>query len=81
ALDGDMLKFTKILRGRNDKPEYQAPLGKPGINVKEGEYLVSIDGQKVGRNVNPATLLVGKAGKLVTIQVSSSMTGENPRTL
>lgn len=78
--DGDMLKFKKILRGRNDKPEYQAPLGKPGISVKEGDYLLSIDGQKVGRMVNPATLLVGKAGKLVTIQVSSSMTGENPRT-
>lgn len=81
ALDGDMLKITKVFRGRNDKPEYQAPLGKPGINVKEGDYLVSIDGQKVSRSVNPASLLVGKAGKLVTIQVSSSFTGENPRTI
>ena len=41
---GDGVRFAKIMRGFNDEEQYQTPLGLPGIDVKEGEYLVAIDG-------------------------------------
>ena len=68
---GGGIKFKKILRGYNYAEAEQAPLGAPGIDVKEGEYLVAIDGRPVDQNTNPASLLVGKVGKLVTLSVNS----------
>jgi tricorn protease len=63
--------FKKILRGFNDKESVQTPLGLPGIDVKEGDYLVAIDGKPVDATVDPGKHLLGKVGKLVTLMVNS----------
>ena len=68
---GDGVRFAKILRGFNDEEQYQTPLGLPGIDVKDGEYLVAIDGNPITVDTNPAQFLVGKVGKTVTLMVNS----------
>lgn len=64
------VKFAKIFRGMNDDERYQTPLGLPGIDVKDGEYLVAIDGNPIGADTNPSQFLVGKVGKTVTLMVN-----------
>ncbi len=73
--------FKKICRGSNDFEQYQTPLGAPGIDVKEGEFLVAIDGKPVTPDTNPNSLLVGKANKYVTISVNSVPSVEGARKL
>jgi tricorn protease len=68
--DGGIV-FKKILRGFNDKESVQTPLGLPGVNVKEGDFLVAIDGKPVDATIDPAKLLLGKVGKQVTLMVNS----------
>lgn len=63
--------FKKILRGFNDRESVTTPLGTPGIEVKEGEYLVAIDGSPVTANDNPAKFLINKVGKWVTLAINS----------
>ena len=65
-----MVAFKKISRGSNDFEQYQTPLGLPGIDVQEGEYLVAIDGHAVTADTNPSQFLLGKVGKTVTISVN-----------
>jgi tricorn protease len=71
------VRFKKIYRGFNYDEESRGPLGDPGVNVKEGEFLLAVDGKPVDENVCPDELLVGKAGRFVTLTVNStpSMTG------
>lgn len=68
---GGGVKLKKIYRGQNFEESEQAPLGAPGLDVKEGEYLVEIDGKKVDSTVNPQSLLIGKVGKIVTLTLNS----------
>ena len=63
--------FKKIIRGFNYLEETQTPLGLPGVGVKEGEFLVAIDGKAVTPEAHPNQLMIGKVGKLVTLSVNS----------
>ncbi|OWU65167.1 MAG: hypothetical protein CBB60_006075, partial [Armatimonadetes bacterium Cent15-Ar3] len=71
--------FKKIVRGFNDKEAVTTPLGVPGINVNEGDYLVAIDGQTVDSTVNPNKFLLGKVGKYVTLMVNNKPGMEGAR--
>jgi len=70
-------KVTEILDGAAWSKELRSPLQEPGINVKEGDYIVAIDGIPTNTVNNIYQLLVGKAGKDVELTVSSkpSMSG------
>ena len=65
-----MIAFKRIVRGSNDFEQYQTPLGLPGIDIMDGEYLVAIDGKPVTGDTNPNQFLIGKVGKTVTLSVN-----------
>ncbi|MEI8281870.1 MAG: S41 family peptidase, partial [Armatimonadota bacterium] len=65
-----MVAFKRIVRGSNDFEQYQTPLGLPGIDVQDGEYLVAIDGKPVTSETNPSQFLIGKVGKTVTLSIN-----------
>ena len=71
--------FKKIVRGSNDFEAYQTPLGQPGIDVREGDYLVAIDGKPVTAETNPSQFLLNKVGKLVTLSVNTVPSIEGAR--
>lgn len=71
--------FKKICRGSNDFEQYVTPLGAPGIDVREGDYLVAIDGKPVTADTNPNQFLQGKVGKYVTLSVNSVNSIEGAR--
>ncbi|GAA0543791.1 S41 family peptidase [Rhizomicrobium palustre] len=64
--------FTHILEGDNADPTYRSPLTAFGTEVKAREALLAIDGQPVGAEVNPYTLLAGKAERTVEILVGDA---------
>jgi tricorn protease len=71
------IKFKRILKGENFEEARRGPLGEPGIDVKEGEYLLEIDGKTVNDRVHPNSLLQNKVGRYVTLTINStpSLTG------
>lgn len=68
--DGNAIRFKRILRGANYDESYRSPLGEPGVNVDEGEYLLKIDGQPVDAKHHPNMRLLGKAGRTVVLTVN-----------
>jgi tricorn protease len=70
-------KFAKIYPGDNTRPAYRSPLTEPGLNVREGDYLLAVDGHELKAPTDPDSLMVGLAGGPVTLTVAAP--GEGPR--
>jgi tricorn protease len=65
-------KIAKIFRGNNEEPVYRSPLTEVGVNAKEGDFVLAIDGEELTATVNPYRLLRGKADRAVTLTVNST---------
>ena len=72
-------KVTKIYKGENWNSTLRSPLTEQGVDVKEGDYLISIDGKEVTTAVNPYIFLENKAGKAVEIKVNSKPSSADAR--
>jgi tricorn protease len=75
-----LYRITKIYKGENWNPSRRSPLTEQGVDVKEGDYLISINGKDVPITVNPYSLLENSAGKSVEITVSGKFPADNKRT-
>lgn len=73
---GGKVRFQKIYKGLNFEPSARGPLGALGVNVKEGDYLLAIDGHPVTEKTGVSQLLIGKAGQKVTLTVNHGPTLE-----
>jgi tricorn protease len=64
-------RINKIYSGLNWNPGLQAPLTQPGIHVKEGEYLVAVNGVPLDATKNIYSLFENTAGLQTRISVNS----------
>lgn len=70
-------RVGRIFAGENWDETYRSPLTEPGVAVREGQFLLAIDGQTLRHPDNPYRLLEGKAGQIVELLVGDqpSLTG------
>ena len=66
-------QISRILRGAAWDMDAKGPLSQPGVDVKEGMYLLAVNGVAVNAAKDPWAAFVGLGGKTVTITV-----GPNP---
>jgi len=64
-------QIVKILRGENWAKATRSPLTEIGVDVKEGDFLLAVDGHSTADVKNFYELLVNKAGRQVTLKVNS----------
>ena len=64
-------RIDEILKGANWSKELTSPLRAVGVNVNEGEYIISVDGTPVNTTDDLYKLLVGKANTEVMLEVNS----------
>jgi tricorn protease len=72
-------QIERILEGASWEKSLHSPLQAPGVNVKEGDFIVEIDQVPVTGVKNPYELLVGKADRLVELTVNSKPSAEGTR--
>ena len=65
-------KITRILKSQNWDKNVRNPLTDIGVNVKEGDYIITVDGASTKEMQNIYSALVDKADKQVTLQINSS---------
>jgi len=70
AADGAYYKLAKIYRGENWEDSARSPLTEPGLKVKEGDYLIAVNGTAVRAPENPYSSFVNLAGKIVTLKIN-----------
>ncbi len=64
-------RIDRILPGENWDEETRSPLTEIGVNVKAGDYILAVNGTPVSSVANIYDLLIGTAGKQVTLRVNS----------
>jgi tricorn protease len=74
-----MYRFKKIFAGENWDANARSPLTEPGVNVKEGDYLVAINGRALRSPETPDEMLVNTANEVVTLTVNSKPSAEGAR--
>lgn len=74
-------RIAKIYTGEQWNPEVRAPLHQPGLEVREGDYILAINGQELRAPDNPYRLLEQTSGRATMIQVASAADGSNSRDL
>jgi tricorn protease len=72
-------RFARVYSGENWNPQLRAPLTQPGVNVKAGEYLLSVNGRDVRPPENVHSFFEGLADKSVTLRVGPNASGDGAR--
>jgi len=65
-------RIDKILKGENWDPSVRSPLTDIGVSVKEGDYILAVNGKPTNQMTNLYESLVNTAGKQVTLKVNGS---------
>ncbi len=73
------IRIDKIYSGGPWDIEERSPLNDPGINVKEGEFVVAINHKTIGKVGNPYEPFQGLNNKVVILSVASSSDGKDVR--
>ncbi|HEY8558851.1 MAG TPA: PDZ domain-containing protein [Pyrinomonadaceae bacterium] len=79
TIENGRYRFAKIYDGENWNPGLFAPLTQPGVNVKEGEYLIAVNGREVRATDNIYSFFQQTAGKQIVIKVGASPDGKDAR--
>lgn len=72
-------KIDKIFNGASWNKTRNSPLSEPGINVKEGEFIIAINGIETNTVNNIYELLINTAGKPTELTINSSASKSGAR--
>jgi len=76
---GGMYRIKKIFTGENWDARTRSPLTEPGVNVKEDDYLIAINGRALRAPQTPDELLVNTANEVVMLTVNSKPAADGAR--
>ncbi len=74
-------RITALLAGENDDPKLRSPATAVGVDLRVGDYLLAIDGEPLGPEVNPYRLLRGKHGRGIDLLVGAAPQAAAARTV
>ncbi len=78
-IENGRYRFARVYNGENWNPQLRAPLTAPGVNVKAGEYLISVNGREVRSTDNIYRFFESTANRQIVIKVGTSPDGKDAR--
>jgi tricorn protease len=70
--NGEHYKIKKIIKGAPWDAEVRSPLSLPGVQIKEGDYILAVNGVPLTTKTEPYALFGNLAGKPVELTYNSS---------
>lgn len=80
-MENGRYKISHIYTGEAWNPFLAGPLAAPGVDVAEGDFILSVNGKPLTANDNIHGFLQGTAGNQVSLTVSDRADGRSPRTV
>lgn len=74
-------RITRIYTSENWNPSLAAPLGVPGMDVAEGDYLIAVNNREITDRDNLYSFFEGTAGTTIKLTVSRNADGSDARNL
>ena len=81
TVENGRYRFSRVYNGENWNPHLQAPLTQPGVDVKQGEYLLEVNGRDVRPTVEVYSYFLETAGKQTVLKVGPNPDGAGSRTV
>ena len=78
-IENGRYRFARIYNGESWNPQLRAPLTQPGVNVKVGDYLLSVNGRDVRAADSVYSFFESTANKQVVIRVGPNADGTGSR--
>lgn len=72
-------RIARIIEGAPWDSEVRSPLSMPGVDVKEGDYVLAVNGVPLDTSKSPWAAFQGMAGKTIELTVNSQPTLEGAR--
>jgi tricorn protease len=72
-------RIKRIYTGESWNPQLRPPLSGPGIDVKQGEYLIEVNGHNLSGAEDIDAWLEGTAGKRIPVRVGRDPAGADAR--
>ncbi len=72
-------RIKRIVRGGPWDADARSPLDEPGINVKEGEYVLAVNGVPMNTQADPWSNFQGLGGKTAVLTVNGSTSKDGAR--
>ncbi|NJN17545.1 MAG: protease [Oscillochloris sp.] len=80
VVDG-LYRIRRIYAGLNWQPALRAPLTEPGVNVREGEYILAVNGRPLRAPASIFQLFEQTAGRITELRVGSTPNEADARTV
>ncbi len=74
-----LYRIKKIYSGENWDAHTRSPLTEPGVSIKEGDYVIAINGRALKAPHTPDELMVNAANEVVTLTVNSKPSEDGAR--
>jgi tricorn protease len=74
-------RIARIFAGENWNRDQRSPLTEAGVNVKQGDYLIAVDGVDARSVKNPYALLQGRGDQVVSLTVNARPSASGARTV
>ncbi|MBS0334122.1 MAG: PDZ domain-containing protein [Proteobacteria bacterium] len=81
ALENGHTRIKRIYTGESWNPSSHGPLAAIGLNVREGDYILAVNGRALGAGDEIWEHLQGTAGKQTALKIASSPDGHDARTI
>ncbi|HEX7090872.1 MAG TPA: PDZ domain-containing protein [Longimicrobiales bacterium] len=81
TLENGAYRIARIIEGAPWDSEVRSPLAQPGVDVREGDYLLAVNGVPLDTSRDPWAAFQGLAGKTVALTVNSRPTMDGARTV
>lgn len=77
--ENGLYRIDKIYTRLDWNPSFKAPLAEPGLNIKEGQYILAVNGVPLDASIDIHSLLDFTVGKQVTLKISDTPSKEDAR--
>ena len=74
-----MYRLAKIYPGENWNGDLRSPLTEPGVMVKEGDYLLAVNGRTLRVPQNPYEFFINTVNQTTTLSINSKPTEQGAR--
>ncbi|MGD0224511.1 MAG: PDZ domain-containing protein [Terriglobia bacterium] len=78
-VDSGRYQFARVYDGENWNPKLRAPLTQPGVDVKEGEYLLAVNGREVHGTDEIYSFFLETADQQTVLKVGPKPDGSGSR--
>ncbi len=72
-------RINHIYSGENWNPELRAPLSAPGIDAKDGDYIIAVNGKSIDTTANFYSFFEGMANRQIVLRLNNKPSMEGSR--